>query len=235
MSDNHPEGVRTLDGYDVEQLKELFSKVKDRLNYETVEFTQNRFYLEAEFKRNQEVLFCAKQITNSHTTGTSQFQVSVNYPTDHKGLKTGYEVYYSINIDLRKSAETIAREIGRRLLPKYLQTLDQVCAAVSRSKTEDERRTEALTSVAQLLGLEILTAGYENHFVPVWKANLGLHKYEYMSEGIVELRLKLPTAKALEVVNLLKAFQADNSQNSQTESLAHSAGGITHEGKTTEI
>lgn len=96
--------------------------------------------------RDQAILW----IRNSGHGSSDRFKISGHYPSGDSGYRPYGIKAVEISISTKKGVYQIAREIGRRLLPKYLVELQKAIADI---KSDSDYRATRLANLGKLAGL----------------------------------------------------------------------------------
>ncbi|MBP5972494.1 hypothetical protein HW132_07055 [Brasilonema sp. CT11] len=116
-----------------------------------------------------------------------------------------------INVSATRTAEAIAKDIKRRLLPYYSEYFYQITNRVTQQREKNDTTNQRITEIAQLLGSNRLT-GKSNYtktaYFSLGTINHGEIKTSNGDDYTLELR-GISHALAVQIAQLLKTTQAE--------------------------
>ncbi len=156
------------------------------------------------------------QLYMSYDSYTKRIRIAGSYPYDwdHRTNVNSCE-HISITVAETKTADQIARDISKRVLPEYLHNLDKIIERNARSLADHLKKVEQLNVLASVLNTEYQWEGYGQH------RNYGQHSYtlwrvdpingvkvraiESMYDGTIRFQLEdMSLEAALKVIETLK-------------------------------
>ena len=134
----------------------------------------------------------------------NKISISGDYPRDRDGRMSEAR-RFSIKVSGDKSAELIARDVERRLLPDYLPVLRSVLATLSSRDAYEDKTTRIAQSIADLVHVkrdprEATVSFYKSPYDLFTETMSGAR---VLDEDDVELTLRLDAETSLKVLNLL--------------------------------
>ncbi len=135
---------------------------------------------------------------------TGHFRFSGCFPRSETREYSHYGESPSISVSVEKSAEQIARDIERRLMPNYLIALKKAQDQVEASNRYHRMRHETMQKIADYLGGEVKTwDGGKNEFLYVDVKGIDT-RIEPYGENTVKFGVEVTPEMAIRIIDLLR-------------------------------
>ena len=197
-----------------EQALRLFEEIKQSLGWDTLQMQES--YHDASGWIKDTPTERSIHIAAGGYGKEGRISISTVYPkwwdgSTHYGYQDSKS--YSITVADTKTAQQIIKDIQRRLLPEYEQTLAAFLKHRAEGLAEHNRRVGALTRLAAAMGLEYeygkqyAKGNYEFSGYDDGHYRFGIHRVKASYTGAVEVELDIDEPKALLVIAALKAAE----------------------------
>lgn len=131
-----------------------------------------------------------------------RIRISAVYPSTADGRRLYNLKPTSITVTQAKEGDEIAREIERRLIPKYSEQLEGAVAFVKDNDDINESRWKNIKAVADAAGVDIQKPPYGSE--PSFYINSsGGEPIKPHGTDKIELTLRVSVEKAIQIINLL--------------------------------
>lgn len=144
------------------------------------------------------------RVENGDYKTKGRFSFHGCYPRNEKGEHMHYGPSVSITVAAEKTAEQIAKDVERRLMPEYRAELKKAQEQAESSNRYHRARHENLKKIADHLGIGLTSwDGNKNEFI---FPNLsGIRKIEPYGEGTVRLEdVEVTPEMAIKIIDLIK-------------------------------